>query len=174
MSLVMLRDAVNASEWDSPAAMQEWIGRVTGKNRKWLDAAWQAALQAVREDPLEGPAYLHLARLSFLKDPTGDLQRRLIERAFKVRPHDPDILILDESTSGLDPNQLVGIRRLIRELGQSKTVLLSTHVLQEVEVLCTRVILIHEGRIVYDGSMEAMGDRNQMEQQFHQLTGFSV
>jgi ABC-2 type transport system ATP-binding protein len=88
--------------------------------------------------------------------------------------HDPDILILDEPTSGLDPNQLVGIRRLIRELGQTKTVLLSTHVLQEVEVLCTRVILIHEGRIVYDGSMDAMGDRNQMEQQFHQLTGFTV
>ncbi len=87
--------------------------------------------------------------------------------------HDPEILILDEPTSGLDPNQLVGIRRLIRELGQSKTVLLSTHVLQEVELLCSRVVLINEGRVVFDGPLETMGERNQMERQFHQLTGFA-
>lgn len=87
--------------------------------------------------------------------------------------HDPDVLILDEPTSGLDPNQLVGIRQLIRDLGQSKTVLLSTHVLQEVENLCSRVVMIDKGRLVFDGSITEMGNRVELENRFHQLTGFS-
>jgi ABC-2 type transport system ATP-binding protein len=88
--------------------------------------------------------------------------------------HDPDVLILDEPTSGLDPNQLVGIRQLIKELGESKTVLLSTHILQEVEILCSRVILVDQGRIVFDDSVEQMGQRTDMEQKFHSLTHFAV
>lgn len=88
--------------------------------------------------------------------------------------HDPDVLIFDEPTSGLDPNQLVGIRQLIRELGESKTVLLSTHILQEVEILCSRVILIDEGKIVFDGPIDEMGQRAEMERKFHQLTQFPV
>src|SRR5690606_14430644 len=62
--------------------------------------------------------------------------------------HDPDILILDEPTSGLDPNQLQDIRSLIKTLGRQKTVLLSTHIMQEVEAVCDDVIIIHEGQIV--------------------------
>nr|XP_061812120.1 uncharacterized ABC transporter ATP-binding protein YxlF-like [Nerophis lumbriciformis] len=88
--------------------------------------------------------------------------------------HDPDVLILDEPTSGLDPNQLVGIRELIRDLGESKTVLLSTHVLQEVEMLCSRVILIDEGKIVFDDDISAMGNRDSMANRFHELTKFAV
>jgi len=88
--------------------------------------------------------------------------------------HDPDVLILDEPTSGLDPNQLVGIRELITELGKTKTVLLSTHVLQEVENLCQRVILIDDGRIVCDRTMDEMGDLKSLENEFHQLTHFRV
>ena len=87
--------------------------------------------------------------------------------------HDPDVLIFDEPTSGLDPNQLVGIRHLIKELGESKTVLLSTHILQEVEFLCDRVILIDQGKIVFDDLIARMGERNEMEQKFHQLTRFA-
>ena len=64
--------------------------------------------------------------------------------------HDPDILILDEPTSGLDPNQIVEIRELIRSLGKEKTILLSTHIMQEVEAVCDRVIIIHRGKIVAD------------------------
>ncbi|GAB5557038.1 MAG: gliding motility-associated ABC transporter ATP-binding subunit GldA [Schleiferiaceae bacterium] len=64
--------------------------------------------------------------------------------------HDPEVLILDEPTTGLDPNQLVEIRGLIKELGKSKTVLLSTHIMQEVEQLCDRVIIINKGKIVAD------------------------
>ncbi len=64
--------------------------------------------------------------------------------------HDPEVLILDEPTSGLDPNQLVDIRSLIRQIGRNKTVLLSTHIMQEVEALCSRVIIINKGKIVAD------------------------
>lgn len=64
--------------------------------------------------------------------------------------HDPEVLILDEPTTGLDPNQLSEIRGLIREIGASKTVMLSTHIMQEVEVLCNRVIIINNGKIVAD------------------------
>jgi ABC-2 type transport system ATP-binding protein len=66
--------------------------------------------------------------------------------------HDPEVLILDEPTSGLDPNQLLEIRALIREIGKEKTVMLSTHILQEVEAICSRAIIIHKGKIVADDS----------------------
>lgn len=64
--------------------------------------------------------------------------------------HDPEILILDEPTSGLDPNQLVDIRKIITELGKQKTVILSTHIMQEVEAMCDRVVIIDKGKIVAD------------------------
>ncbi|MEW6512186.1 MAG: ATP-binding cassette domain-containing protein [Bacteroidota bacterium] len=66
--------------------------------------------------------------------------------------HDPDVLILDEPTSGLDPNQIVEIRNLIKQLGRAKTVVLSTHILPEVQATCDRVVIINEGTIVADGS----------------------
>lgn len=64
--------------------------------------------------------------------------------------HDPDILILDEPTTGLDPNQILEIRSLIQQIGQEKTVLFSTHIMQEVQALCDRVVIIHNGQIVAD------------------------
>lgn len=71
--------------------------------------------------------------------------------------HDPAILILDEPTTGLDPNQILEIRSLIRELGKSKTVILSTHILQEVEAVCSQVIIIHQGRIAAQGTSAEIG-----------------
>jgi ABC-2 type transport system ATP-binding protein len=68
--------------------------------------------------------------------------------------HDPPILILDEPTSGLDPNQIIEIRNLIKELGKRKTVILSTHILQEVEAVCSRVLILNEGRIAAQGTPE--------------------
>lgn len=108
--------------------------------------------------------------------PIGKLSRGFRQRVGMAQAllHDPDVLILDEPTSGLDPNQLVGIRQLIKDLGKTKTVLLSTHVLQEVEIICGRVILIDRGKIVFDDLIKQMGDRNEMEKKFHQLTEFSV
>jgi ABC-2 type transport system ATP-binding protein len=70
--------------------------------------------------------------------------------------HDPEILILDEPTSGLDPNQIVEIRKLIRELGRHKTVILSTHILSEVEATCDRILIINRGRIVADGTSDIL------------------
>jgi ABC-2 type transport system ATP-binding protein len=66
--------------------------------------------------------------------------------------HDPQVLILDEPTSGLDPNQLVEIRELIKKIGKSKTVILSTHIMREVEAICDRVLIINKGRIVADNT----------------------
>jgi len=70
--------------------------------------------------------------------------------------HDPDILVLDEPTTGLDPNQIVEIRKLIRELGREKTVILSTHILPEVEATCDRILIINDGKIVADGTSEIL------------------
>jgi len=75
--------------------------------------------------------------------------------------HDPEILILDEPTSGLDPNQIVEIRKLIRELGKEKTVILSTHILPEVEATCDRILIINKGKIVADGTAETLGKQIQ-------------
>lgn len=73
--------------------------------------------------------------------------------------HDPAVLILDEPTSGLDPNQLVEIRQVIKNLGKEKTVIFSTHIMQEVQALCDRVLIINNGKIVADDPIEALGDR---------------
>ena len=85
--------------------------------------------------------------------------------------HDPEVLILDEPTTGLDPNQLLEIRNLIKETGKNKTVLLSTHIMQEVEKICTRVILIHKGKIIEDKSIEELKrEKINLEEYFQQLT----
>jgi len=99
--------------------------------------------------------------------------------------HDPEVLILDEPTTGLDPNQLIEIRDLIQQCGKTKTVLLSTHIMQEVEAVCDRVIIINHGKIVADATIEQLrkmadelGIRKQnipanmvgIEELFHALT----
>ena len=90
----------------------------------------------------------------------------------QVLLHEPDVLIMDEPTAGLDPNQIREVRHTIRELGQSKTVLLSTHILQEVEAVADRVIFIARGRVVFDGTLEEMrGGHASLEGAFYALTG---
>ncbi len=74
--------------------------------------------------------------------------------------HDPDILILDEPTSGLDPNQLTEIRKIISDLGRTKTIILSTHIMQEVEAICNRVIIIDKGKIIADDTPKNLGNIN--------------
>ena len=83
--------------------------------------------------------------------------------------HDPEVLILDEPTTGLDPNQLEFIRGVIRESGKKKAVLLSTHIMQEVEAMCSRAIIIDHGRIVADESMAGVNAKK-LTEQFHKLT----
>jgi ABC-2 type transport system ATP-binding protein len=85
--------------------------------------------------------------------------------------HEPDVLILDEPTSGLDPIQLVGIRELIREVGKKRTVILSTHIMQEVEAMCERVVLINRGELVADGDLASFSDQSGgLEAAFHSLS----
>ena len=87
--------------------------------------------------------------------------------------HDPEVLILDEPTSGLDPNQIIEIRDLIKNFGKDKTVLLSTHIMQEVESMCDRIIIINEGKIVADDSVESIkkgNNQSKMEDIFKKLT----
>lgn len=78
--------------------------------------------------------------------------------------HDPEVLILDEPTSGLDPNQIIEIREVIRQFGKSKTVLFSSHILQEVEAICDRVIIINKGQLVADNKLSALQQGNKDNQ----------
>ena len=85
--------------------------------------------------------------------------------------HDPSVLILDEPTTGLDPNQIVEIRNVIKTVGKDKTVLFSTHIMQEVEAICDRVIIINQGQIVSDGSLTSLKQNNEsLEEIFRKLT----
>lgn len=87
--------------------------------------------------------------------------------------HDPEVLILDEPTSGLDPNQLVDIRALIKELGKNKTVVISTHIMQEVEAICDDIIIINKGKIVANDSLAGIKQahqQNSLEDIFRKLT----
>ena len=86
--------------------------------------------------------------------------------------HDPEVLILDEPTTGLDPNQIRHVRELVKKLGQTRTILLSTHLFQEVEAMAGRVLLVNEGKLAFDGTpaeFKAKGS-GQMDQAFHTLT----
>lgn len=85
--------------------------------------------------------------------------------------HDPEVLIMDEPTSGLDPNQIRTVRDTIKELGKNKTILLSTHILQEVEAMCDRVLFISEGQLIFDGTVEEFKKKNEnLDDVFYALT----
>jgi ABC-2 type transport system ATP-binding protein len=100
---------------------------------------------------------------------TGESKKRIgqLSKGYKQRVgiaaaliHHPEVLILDEPTSGLDPNQIIEIRNVIKEQGRNKLVLFSSHILQEVEAICDRVIIIHKGRIVADDSLMHLQKRS--------------
>jgi ABC-2 type transport system ATP-binding protein len=89
----------------------------------------------------------------------------------QVLLHEPDVLIMDEPTSGLDPNQIHEMRRTIRGIAVNRTILLSTHILQEVEAVADRVLLIHQGRLVFDGTpVQMRGDHASLDAAFQALT----
>lgn len=105
--------------------------------------------------------------------PIGKLSKGYRQRVGMAQAllHDPEVLILDEPTSGLDPNQVHDVRELIIGLGKTKTILLSTHILREVKAVCSRVILINQGRCVFDGATgELAGTEETMEERFRELT----
>ncbi len=110
---------------------------------------------------------------SVIGKPIGKLSRGYRQRVgmAQVLLHEPDVLILDEPTAGLDPNQIHDVRETIRKLGQNKTILLSTHILQEVEAMADRVLFINEGRLVFDGSIKQLTqDGKPLDVHFRELT----
>lgn len=111
---------------------------------------------------------------SVLHKPISKLSKGFRQRVGMAQAmlHDPEVLILDEPTAGLDPNQIREVRHTLKRLGETKTILLSTHILQEVEAMANRVILINEGRLVYDGSVAGLEKKGEgLDRAFHQLTG---
>ena len=150
-----------------PVAAQRLIGYLPESNPIYPEMSVQDYLVFIgRMRGLKNPTLN--ARLKFCVDACGLQEKitatiRTLSKGFKQRVgiaqaiiHDPDILILDEPTSGLDPNQIAEIRHLIRDLGRDKTVILSTHILSEVEETCSRALMIVGGRIAVDDRIDAL------------------
>ncbi len=109
-----------------------------------------------------------------LEKPIGKLSRGYRQRVGLAQAllHDPEVLIMDEPTAGLDPNQIRDFRNNISELARAKTVLISTHILQEVSAVAERVLLVHEGRLKFDGSPQELTQGASLEDTFCRLTGY--
>ena len=107
-----------------------------------------------------------------LDKPIGKLSKGLRQRVGMAQAllHDPPVLIMDEPTAGLDPIQIRHFRTHVRELGRQKTLLVSTHILQEVDAIADRVLVMHKGRLVFDGTPKDLGDHDSLEQHFYELT----
>lgn len=145
----------------TPAAMLDFFAEARGMS------------SAQKKDRVE--AVVEICDLSsVMQKPISKLSKGFKQRVGMSQAllHDPDVLILDEPTAGLDPNQIRGVRQTMRRLAETKTILLSTHILQEVEAMANRVILINEGRLVYDGGVESLQQRGQgdIDDAFHALT----
>lgn len=144
----------------TPEALLRYMGEVRGISGDLLASrmAWVAEKCSLSE---------------VWRKPIAKLSRGFRQRVGMAHAmlHDPDVLILDEPTSGLDPNQVQGVRELIIELSQTKTILLSTHILQEVRAVCSRVVMVNNGRVVFDGPTSDLGESEvEMEKQFRKLT----
>lgn len=143
----------------TPAELLRFFGEARGLKEKRLLARLEAVdeLCAIHE---------------VLEKPIGKLSRGYRQRVGLAQAllHDPDVLIMDEPTAGLDPNQIRDFRANISELGKSKTVLISTHILQEVEAVAERVLLVHEGRLLFDGTPQELTHGDSLEETFYRLT----
>ncbi len=149
------------------AELKKHIGYLPEHNPLYLDMPvidyleFCAALQGVVKNRIPGRVrtMIRLCSLHAEKHKKiGELSKGYRQRVGLAQAmiHDPEILILDEPTTGLDPNQIVEIRKLIRELGREKTVILSTHILPEVEATCDRILIINKGKIVADGTADTL------------------
>ena len=164
-------------------AAAEKLGYLPENGPLYLDMTPLALLQFFGEARGMGPTRLRdrieavttlLSLKNVLEKPIQQLSKGYRQRCGMAQAllHEPDVLIMDEPTSGLDPNQIRDVRATIRELGKSKTVLLSTHILQEVEAVADRVLFIHAGEIVFDGTPQKMKSIDpSLDEVFHKLTG---
>lgn len=107
-----------------------------------------------------------------LEKPISKLSRGLRQRVGLAQAllHDPDVLIMDEPTAGLDPNQIRHFRDNIKQLGRNKTILISTHILQEVDAIADHVLFVHNGRLVFEGTPDELKEQGSLEQPFYRLT----
>ena len=156
--------------------LKKFIGYLPEHNPLYLDMpvmdylAFCAQLQGMPKSQLNGRIreMIDLCGLDREKHKKiGELSKGYRQRVGLAQAmiHDPDILILDEPTTGLDPNQIVEIRKLIKELGRAKTVILSSHILQEVEATCDRILIIDKGRIVADGTAASLRSKSQGQEE---------
>lgn len=132
----------------NPLYLEMFVKEYLAFNADVYGVSKERIAQVIDQTGLEPEAHKKIGQLS-----KGYRQRVGLAAALL---HDPDVLILDEPTTGLDPNQLVEIRKLIREIGKEKTILLSTHIMKEVEAVCDRVIIINKGEVVADKKMEEL------------------
>jgi ABC-2 type transport system ATP-binding protein len=148
-------------------ALKKHIGYLPENNPLYLDMPvidylrFCAELQSVPPASIENRirSMIQLCGLNAEKHKKiGELSKGYRQRVGLAQAmiHDPEVLILDEPTTGLDPNQIVEIRKLIRQLGKKKTVILSTHILPEVEATCDRILIINKGKIVADGTADLL------------------
>ncbi len=153
---------------ESPIAAQQHIGYLPEHNPLYRDMYVKEYLSFVGRLHKIPKLQKRIADLIELTGLTIEQHKRIeaLSKGYRQRVglaqamlHDPAVLILDEPTSGLDPNQLAEIRGLIKRLGEEKTVILSTHIMQEVEALCDRVVIINEGKIVANDPVERLQSR---------------
>lgn len=155
---------------ESQDQIKKKIGYLPENNPLYFDMAvldylkFVADLQGVQKDKIQNKIaeMVYVCGLNVEKHKKiGELSKGFRQRVGLAQAmiHDPEILILDEPTTGLDPNQIVEIRKLIRELGKQKTVILSTHILPEVEATCDRILIINNGKIVADGTSDMLRKR---------------
>jgi ABC-2 type transport system ATP-binding protein len=143
----------------TPSSFLRFIGAARGMAKPRLREALDRVAAICRIDEVWHKTIRKLSR--------GFRQRVCLAQAIL---HDPQVLILDEPTAGLDPNQIHLVRNLIRELAKDKTILLSTHILQEVEAVADRVVLISEGRLVFQGTPAELAAGGSLEERFRELT----
>ena len=107
-----------------------------------------------------------------IEKPIGKLSKGLRQRGGLAQAllHDPDVLVMDEPTAGLDPNQIRQFRENIRQLGRTKTLLISTHILHEAEATADRVLLVNNGQLVFDGTVDQLRENGSLEEPFYRLT----
>jgi ABC-2 type transport system ATP-binding protein len=129
--------------------VSEYLNFIADARRLKLEERKKRLQRVIEECGLESVLYRNISEIS-----KGFRQRTGLAQAII---HDPKILILDEPTTGLDPNQILDIRDLITRMGKEKTVIISTHILQEVEAICNRVLILNEGEIVAQGTTEEIG-----------------
>jgi len=132
-------------------------------------------VRELSRDALQGriEAVVRSCALELVTDkPIGKLSKGLKQRVGLAQAllHDPDVLIMDEPTAGLDPNQIRQFRDNIRQLGRTKTLLISTHILHEAEATADRILLVDSGQLVFDGSVRELQENGSLEEPFYRLT----